>query len=92
VAPHRQPDISAAPPALYEIRVCGILDEEWRDFCEEMTIEVTEDDARPVTVVRIVVQDQAALAGLMNALFGINATVLSVVAVAAFEGAKPELP
>ncbi len=46
-----------------------------------MTIEVVEDEAQPVTVVRVVVQDQAVLAGLINALFGINATVLSVKAV-----------
>ncbi len=81
MAPDSLPDISAATPALYEICVRGVLDEEWRDFCEGMTVEVVENDARPVTVVRVVVQDQAGLAGLITALFGINATVLSVKAV-----------
>ncbi len=81
MAPDSLPDISAATPALYEICVRGVLDEEWREFYDGMTIEVAEDDGRPATVVRVVVQDQAALAGLITALFGINATVLSVKAV-----------
>jgi hypothetical protein len=34
-------------------------------------------------VFRVVVQDQAALAGLMDLMFGVNATVLSVTALEA---------
>ena len=66
---------------LYEIRVRGVLDQRWRDFSEGMTLQVLEDTPHSVTVLRIEVRDQAALAGLMDALFGTNATVLSVTAV-----------
>ena len=75
------PHVSTEATTLYEIRVRGVLDQRWRDFSEGMTVEVFEDVPQGATVLRIAVQDQAALAGLMDALFGINATVLSVVAV-----------
>lgn len=65
-------------PALYEIRVRGAFDEKWNDLAEGMTLEVVREKAQPVTVIRLVMQDQAALAGLLDALFGLNARVLSV--------------
>jgi len=74
-------DISGGSSALYEIRVCGVLDPTWCSLFEGMTLEVVDDDAQPVTVVRVEVQDQAALAGVLDALFGANAKVLSVNAV-----------
>jgi hypothetical protein len=48
-----------------------------------MTLEVVREEAQPLTVIRVVVQDQAALASLLDALFGLNARVLSVTAVEA---------
>ena len=74
-------DISGGSSALYEIRVCGVLDQTWCSLVEGMTLEVVRVDAQPVTVVRVAVQDQAALAGVLDALFGANAKVLSVNAV-----------
>ena len=71
-------DISGDSSALYEIRVGGALDPKWCSLFEGMTLEVVHDDAQPVTVVRLAVQDQAALAGVLDALFGANAQVLSV--------------
>jgi hypothetical protein len=67
-------------PALYEIRVRGAFDQTWRGLMEGMTLEVVHQESQPVTVIRVVVQDQAALAGLLDALFGLNARVLSVTA------------
>ena len=74
-------DISADKPALYEIRVRGTLGDNWREIVEDLTLEVIEVDDQPVTVLRATLRDQAALAGLLDALFGVNATVLSVEAI-----------
>ena len=72
------PDIPVDAPALYEIRVRGSLDPTWCELCDEITLEVVNIDDQPVTVARVRVQDQAALAGLLDALFCLNVTVLSV--------------
>ena len=66
-------------PMLYEIRVRGAFDATWCDLADGMTLEVVRDEDRTVSVIHLVVQDQAALAGLMDALFGLGATVLSVI-------------
>ena len=70
-------------PTLYEIRVRGAFDQTWCGLAEGMTLEVVHDEAQPVTVIRVGVQDQAALAGLLDALFGLNARILSVTALEA---------
>jgi hypothetical protein len=70
-------------PTLYEIRVRGVFDQKWSGLAEGMTLEVVREDAQSMTVIRVVLQDQAALAGLLDALFGINARVLSVTALEA---------
>jgi hypothetical protein len=69
-------------PALYEIRVRGALDKGWCDLSEDMTLKVVTVDGHPVTVALVRVRDQAALAGLLDALFCLNVTVLSVEALA----------
>jgi hypothetical protein len=78
-----RPKPSGDMPALYEIRVRGAFDQKWSDLAEGTTLEVVYEEAQPVTVIRLVVQDQAALAGVLDALFGLNARVLSVTTVQA---------
>jgi hypothetical protein len=78
-----RPEAPGDMPALYEIRVRGAFDQKWSDLAEGMTLEVVHEGTEPVTVIRVVVQDQAALAGLLDALFGLNARVLSVTALEA---------
>jgi hypothetical protein len=73
-----RPDAPDDMPALYEIRIRGAFDQKWRGLMEGMTLKVVHEEAQPVTVIRVVVRDQAALAGLLDALFGLNARVLSV--------------
>ncbi len=75
--------ISASSPALYEIRVQGALDESWSTLMDGMTVSTAVEDGAPITVLRGVVPDQAALAGLLDSLFRLNTTVLSVEALEA---------
>lgn len=70
--------LASDTPMLYEIRIRGAFDETWCDLMEGMTLEVLRGEDQTVTAIRVVVQDQAALAGLMDALFGLSLTVLSV--------------
>jgi hypothetical protein len=78
-----RPDAHDDMPALYEIRVRGAFDQKWRGLMEGMTLEVVHEESQSVTVIRVVVRDQAALAGLLDALFSLNARVLSVTALEA---------
>jgi hypothetical protein len=75
-----RPDAPGDTPTFYEIRIRGAFDQKWRGLLEGMTLEVVHEEDQPVTVIRVVVQDQAALAGLLDALFGLNARVLAVTA------------
>jgi len=82
MSPTDQPDLPPDKPALYEIRVRGALDKTWCSLMDQMSLSVVRGDAgQPVTVIRVTVQDQAALAGLLDALFTLNTTVLSVEAI-----------
>jgi hypothetical protein len=65
-------------PGLYEIRVAGALDHSWCDLLEDMELSIVYEGPQPVTVIRVVVPDQAALAGLLEWVFGLNMTLLSV--------------
>ncbi len=77
------PGIPGDTPTLYEVRVRDAFDPSWCDLIDGMTLDVVREGPQAVTVFRVVVQDQAALAGLLDALFGVNATVLSVTALEA---------
>ena len=66
------------PTNAYEIRVVGALDRTWSDTFGGMTLTHDAGAAEsPVTVLEGVL-DQAALAGVLDTLFGLGLTVLSV--------------
>ena len=63
------------PPAYYEVRVKGHLDEYWSAWFGEMALR-HEDDG--TTTLRGPVADQAALHGLLAKVRDIGATLISV--------------
>jgi hypothetical protein len=63
-------------PMTYQIRVQGHLDHKWADWFEDLVIVHTTDGESHL-VCRV--HDQAALHGLLNQLFSLNVTLLSVV-------------
>jgi hypothetical protein len=73
-------DLASDKPILYEIRIRGAFDETSCDLMEGMTLEVVHYEGQPVTVVHVIARDHAALAGMLDTLFSLNATVLSVTA------------
>jgi hypothetical protein len=66
-------------PATYRIRVRGYLDSSWSDRLGGLTITPTGQDDEPVeTTLYGQVVDQAALAGVLCALYDLHLPLLSV--------------
>ncbi len=64
---------------IYRIIVQGRLDESWSDWLCGMSISVGRtDDDLPVTVLTGRVADQAALRGILDRLWDLNLTLISV--------------
>jgi len=65
----------------YQVKISGHLDESWAIWldCASIIHEITEDTQMPVTILAYSVTDQPALRGLLNKLFDLNLTLLSVV-------------
>ena len=66
-------------PARYRIRVKGYLDGSWSDRLGGMSITTTaHEDETPVTTLVGRLVDQAALIGVLNALYDYHYPLLSV--------------
>jgi hypothetical protein len=66
-------------PASYRIRVQGHLDDSWSDRLGGMVItRAFTADKEPMTILIGKLLDQAALAGVMNALYSMHMSVISV--------------
>ena len=61
-------------PAIYQIRVEGVLDEEWSDWFDGLTITRQDDE----TLLAGPVRDQAALHGLVARVRDLGLPLLSV--------------
>jgi hypothetical protein len=73
------PQDSASGAAIYQIRVRGKLSARWSDWLGGMTIFVEETDQdAPEAVLSGPVVDQPALRGILNRLWGLNLTIISV--------------
>lgn len=65
----------------YQVKISGHLDESWATWLDCATIihEKVGDNQMPVTILTLPVTDQPALRGLLNKLFDLNLTLLSVI-------------
>ena len=64
---------------VYKIIVQGSLDPSWSDWFNEM--EITNDpnaDSHSITTFKGAVEDQATLRGILNHLWDLNLTIVSV--------------
>jgi hypothetical protein len=62
---------------IYQIRVEGMIDVNWSSWLNGMTI-TRESEEPPVTRISGVVIDQAKLRGIINQLWDLNLTLISV--------------
>jgi hypothetical protein len=67
-----------AMPGNYRIRVRGLVDLKWSDWLGGMTITTRESHNIRVTDLVGQVADQAALAGILNALYEMHLPILQV--------------
>jgi hypothetical protein len=73
------PQLTPGEPASYRIAVEGSLDESWSGRLGGMQItSTTQEDQKPVTILSGQVCDQAALMGVLNGLYQLHMTILSV--------------
>jgi hypothetical protein len=75
---HRNP-IPFDCPATYQIIVQGRVDPDMSDLLGGMTIQMkSEEKDSQVTILKGELRDQAALAGVLNSLYELHLTVISV--------------
>ena len=78
MTPHNESP-SLHQPAEYHIVIEGKLDREWSDYLQGMTIETEGSRGQPsVTTLAGQLVDQAALLGVLNALYDLGMALLSV--------------
>ena len=71
--------VSMYGPAVYELKVCGALDESWIELMGVETITTVESAEHGTMSVLIgSFQDQAALRGLLDRLYRLNLPLISV--------------
>lgn len=75
------PKEKACKQCYYEIKVKGQLDKSWSTWlnCMAITFEIDDFFQTPNTVLICHIKDQSALRGLLNKLFDLNLSILSVI-------------
>jgi hypothetical protein len=74
--------VQADEQAFYHIHILGHLDESWSDHLSGMTISpVPDTGGAQETLLTGVLADQAALMGVLNTLYDMGFTIISVVKV-----------
>ncbi len=65
---------------IYQITLAGKLDRKWSDWFGNMAVSVTQaPHGGLVTTLRGVVADQATLRGILNKIWDLNLTLISVI-------------
>ena len=65
-------------PATYQIRVQGCLPDHWPDFFGHLQAEVENSGGETITTLSGTVADQAALHGILQALYALGLPILLV--------------
>ena len=73
-----KPRLNPDQPAFYCIQVQGYLGEHWSDSMAGLDISITGERDQSVTTLSGEVLDQASLMGVLNGLYGMGLTLLSV--------------
>jgi len=72
-------NFSFSEPAIYEIKVLGEVNLDWSDRLQYMQITIDRKSGpKPVSILIGRMNDQAALSGVLNTLFDMHLTVISV--------------
>jgi hypothetical protein len=74
----KQQKTSGREATIYRIQARGTLDESWSDSVGGMDIVIKQDDDEIITSLTGKLPDQAALSGVLNLLYDLGLTLLSV--------------
>ncbi len=75
----KRPNTGQQQRAAYQIQVQGELGPRWRHWFEDLAITVdTNDDGATITTLTSPILDQAGLRGILNKLWDLNLTLLTV--------------
>ena len=64
---------------IYHIKIEGQLREKWIDWLNGMVMEIKGDECFRCTTIKLTVSDQAALRGILNKLWDLNLTLISII-------------
>jgi hypothetical protein len=73
-----KPRLHPDQPAFYRIQIQGYLGKHWSESMAGLTISVNRGRDQTTTTLSGEVLDQAALMGVLNGLYGMGYTLLSV--------------
>ena len=73
-----QEPINRDEPVRYQIQVQGHLSQTWADYLGGMAVSISGEGERTVTTLSGQAMDQAALMGLLNSLYDLGLSLLSV--------------
>jgi len=71
-------ELNFVKPATYQIRVKGSVPENWSDRLGGMTITDDQEAEYPVAILHGQLLDQAALLGVLSALYSLHLPLVSV--------------
>jgi hypothetical protein len=64
--------------AVYIINIKGHLKEKWAEWLDGMVVRIENRSCENITAITVRIPDQAALRGILNKLWDLNLTLLSV--------------
>jgi hypothetical protein len=64
---------------IYHIKIEGQLKEKWIDWLNGMVIEIKGNQCSRCTIIKVSISDQAALRGILNKLWDLNLTLISII-------------
>jgi hypothetical protein len=71
--------VSTSTGMHYEIKIIGELDERWSNWFNGVMISsLRSDDIIPETTITVLVPDQARLRGVLNKIWDLNLTLISI--------------
>ena len=74
-----RPSAGMFEPATFRISILGTLDKKWSDYCGGMAIEHTLVlQQYLMTILTGILADQAALIGILNSLYDMGYSILTV--------------
>jgi len=63
---------------IYQLTVAGRLNDKWITWLDNMVIEIQSHKDHENTVIKVAIPDQAALRGILNKLWDLNLTLITV--------------